>query len=174
MDTRDRIELGILGVLADGDAALPEIRETLQHTVGRHVTAGYGSLGPVLNDLEETELVVRIDGTYTLTDAGEERLEELLRTPIDDVRDLPGDARLFTKLTFLHHLPPDACDEELAALADHFRQAREEWSEVHGYHAAEVDSAVGFRRSLMDLNARVADVYVEWIEELRERPHPRT
>ena len=69
------------------------------------------------------------------------------------------------KLGLLHHLSEQ--EEELAALEDQFRQARDEWVTIYDQHEQAVSTSQGYRREMLDLNIQLFDVYLNWIEDIR-------
>lgn len=173
MDQRTIASLCTLGVLAEEESAtVQDVHDKLQHNFGRFWGASTGILGPTMTRLEESghvELTL-VDGvgTYRITESGFQRLESLLREPIEDVSSSPLQAPLVMKLGFLHQLPPAEQRAEIDALADRLRTARAELVDVKSMHETEVDEehATGYRGDLIRLRIFVLDALLEWLDTI--------
>lgn len=178
MDQRTIASLGILGVLAEEErATIRDVHDMLQHNFGRYWGASTGALNPTMTRLEESghvELVLdESGGSYRITDSGVDRLQSLLREPIEGISQSPLQASLVVKFGFLHHLPPAEQQQEIDALADRLRTARAELVDLRSVHETEVDdnAGTGYRRDLIRLRIFVLDALVEWVETIEiDRP----
>jgi DNA-binding PadR family transcriptional regulator len=175
MDSADLTTLGILGVLAEDEAAtVDRIQDRLQHSFGRYWTSSYGVLLPTLSRLtERTPPLVEADEgerdtAYRITERGRERFGELLREPIESVGDPMAYPAFVLKLGFLHHLPADDQRTELAALEDRFRQARDRYLDLEDRHESALEERRGYRRELLSLRAMVLDDHLQWIRRIRD------
>ncbi|MDS0477008.1 hypothetical protein [Natrinema sp. 1APR25-10V2] len=172
MNQRELATLGALGVLAEEETAtVRAVHETLQHNFGNYWGASTGVLGPTMTRLEEAGhvgLTLTDGGTYRITESGIARLQSLLRDPVDGLSSSPLQPQLVMKLGFLHHLPLPEQREEIDALADRVRTAREELGDVKSIHEAEVDDAVdtGYRGDLILLRIFVLDALLDWLDAL--------
>ena len=166
MDRSDTIELGVLGLLAEGEATVESLQKRFNHNFGRHQFAGRGTLDPTLDRLREEGYVIGSQ-VYSLTDQGRERLRSLLREPVAAVDDPEHRPHLLVKLGFLHHLPAEGRDAELAHLEDQFHEARNAWLETARMHNEEVDHD-GFRLELVDLTVELLDTHLRWVRRLRD------
>lgn len=145
-DPRHLMELGALGILAEESADKPTVRERLQHNFSRYWTASHGMLDPTIERLRTAEHIAMISPMtveeeppateYEITERGRERLQELLGEPIDADIVAARHPHFMLKVGFPHHLPPAEQDEQLAALADIFEQARNRWMDIKATHQA--------------------------------------
>jgi len=105
-------------------------------------------------------------GSYRITESRIDRLQSLLRKPIEDVSRSPLQASLPMKFGFLHHLPPAEQRQEIDALTDRLRTARAELADLRSRHETEVDrdAETGYRRDLIRLRIFVLDSLIEWLE----------
>lgn len=166
MDQPRLVELGVLGLLAEERATLEGLKERFNHNFGRYQFAGHGTLDPAVERLADAGRVAGT-GTYHITDQGEERLDELLREPVEAVHDPAHRPHLLLKLGFLHHLPEDAQRDALAALEDRFHETLSTWRDIATAHDEGVDH-VGYRRELFDLQISLLATQREWVASLRE------
>jgi len=185
MTNRPLVELGILGLLNEWDQlSIDTIQDRLQHNFGSFWTFSYGALLPVVSELEEKGHVQpgADDGDafrgaegshpYEITEEGRNRLEDLLRQPLADVKDPQQRHKVIIKLGFIHHLPPEERTAEFDHLIDRFVTFRREWQEIRDEHdsttMAEFDGH-GYRVELIDLSIEMIDTLIDWLERHRER-----
>lgn len=173
METSRLVELGVLGFLAEESADIRTVRERFKHNFGRYLTVSYGALGPAFERLEAADHVSMVSITderrrteYEITERGRDRLRALLREPIPDEIGPARQPHLVVKVGFLHHLPEEERTDKLAALVDQFERARNRWMDVKATHTDAVSDSPGYRRDLQELNVRLYDTYLEWLDEL--------
>jgi DNA-binding PadR family transcriptional regulator len=171
MDQRRIIELGVLGLLAERESTIDTLQERFNHNFGRHQFAGYGTLEPTIRRLLDEGYVTGTH-SYAATERGRERLRELLSERVQAVDDPSHRPHLLVKLGFLHHLPPERQDEELADLEDRFHRAREKWLDAAAVHDDVDMEGTGYRRALIDLTIELLDAQLEWIRGLRRSLAP--
>lgn len=178
MRANELAELGVLCVLNE-EAALSkqEIQEKLRHNFGRYWQVSNGVLWPAIERLEEDERLDRHvdagDGgervKYSIADRGVDRLQELLREPIEDAFQLHRRHVLIMKLGALHHLPDDEQDTQLQRLQKRAESAHDYALTIRREHAERVDDSdkYGHRRELLDLRIRILEELIDWLESIR-------
>lgn len=185
MTIRPLVEVAILGFLNEwNQSSIDTIYERLKHNFGPFWTFGYGTLLPAVSELEENGHVRLVaDGEdgfpdakeeypYAITDAGRERLRELLTEPLADIEDPEQRYRVIIKLGFIHHLPPEEQAEEFDRLIDRFMSFRTEYEEIRDHHDPETMADFdrhGYRVELIDLSIEMIDTLVDWLERHREQ-----
>ena len=169
MDQKELAEVGVLGTLRDDDpATLERIHSRLRDNFRRYWGYGYGVLSPARDRLLSAghiEPASSGDERYVITPAGVDRLQELLRSPLEEgtVIDIDQRHRLVIRVGFLHHLPPADQIDVLAEMEDRLREERDSWEQR--FSAAEEDTDTrGYRADMADLIVRIIDSHLEWIE----------
>ncbi len=100
---KSQTQLAVLGALAVEDASGYGVRQAITETLGHFWHESFGQIYPTLASLEADGLVGRTPaGQFTITDAGLERLTELLAEPVEPTRPRNG---LLLRLFFAAHLP---------------------------------------------------------------------
>lgn len=165
METREVLELGVLGLLAEEPATVESLRDRFNHNFGRHQFAGYGSLNPLLDRLREDGYISG-DATLEVTAQGQAYLRDLLRTPVENVRDPSHHAHLFVKLTLLHHLPTNTQREELATLETQFQEALETVRDIADAHHG--DGGRDERLPVFSLQEELVETYLAWVADRRQ------
>lgn len=175
MDQQELAEVGVLGTLKDDDpATLERIHSSLRDNFRRYWGYGYGVLSPARDRLLEAghiEPAATGDERYVITSAGVDRLEALLRSPIEEgtVIDIDQRHRLVIRVGFLHHLPPGDQSAVLAEMEDRLREERTSWQRRFSAADDDVDSR-GYRADMADLIVRIIDSHLEWIEGVSPPP----
>lgn len=178
MKASELAELGVLCVLNEEETLSKRgIQDKLQHNFSRYWQFSNGVLWPAVERLEDDGRLDRHvdqsdDGervTYSITDDGVDRLQELLRKPMDDIFQLHRRHILVMKLGALHHLPDDEQEEQLQRLQEQAQSACDYARTIRREHAENVDDRAeyGYRRELLDLRIRILEELIDWIESIK-------
>lgn len=174
MEQRDLASLGVLGVLAEVDmATVHQIHETLKHNFGRYWGASTGIILPTLSQLEEAGQVgmTVADGArgYTITETGRDRLNVLLKEPVEDVSNPSFRPHLMMKLGFLYHLSSGDQHKEISEMQAQLREERDRVRTLQLSHDDEPSDpmATGYRGELLDLRIRIINAILDWFEIIK-------
>jgi DNA-binding PadR family transcriptional regulator len=105
-------ETAVLGVLSVQPMSGYAVRDAIRDVLGHFWSESFGQIYPTLAQLERQGLVRRQHGTrpgsstFAITPAGRDRLEMLLRQPVQPPPPRNG---LLLRLFFGHTLGPDTC-----------------------------------------------------------------
>lgn len=178
MNSSELAELGVLCVLNEEETLSREgIKDKLRHNFGRYWQVSDSALWPAIKRLEDDGRLHRdvdsnADGEwvlYSIAESGTDRLQELLREPIDDIFQLHRRHILMMKLGSLHHLSDDEQETQLKRLQERAERARENAQTIRREHAERVDSRgeYGYRRELLDLRISILEELIDWIGSIR-------
>lgn len=168
-------EIGVLGVLNErGASPVSEIRDVLQHNFSRYYGFSNGVVVPTVRELEERGDIIPSDKGgdkyyYCITDSGQAQLQNLLLDGLigEDAVEIHDYQYILIHLGFLHHLPEHDQVNVLTSLQEDLRERREKWADIKRTHVqAGTDAETGYRRPIFDLNVRLIDVVLEWLEEI--------
>lgn len=112
MVRRSQSEMAILGGLSMAPMTAYALREAIRDVLGHFWSESFGQIYPTLSELESQGLVVRSEAarpgssTYSITEAGQTRLAELLREPIAEIPPRNG---MLLRLFFGRILGPEQC-----------------------------------------------------------------
>jgi len=174
METKELAEIGILGALNErGELSQSEMQKFLQDTFSEYWGYGSGVLSPATKRLIENNSIKRVTKgsntkyRYEITSLGKEKLDEFLRSPIEerDLMNLSSRHQLVIKLGFLHHLPKDDQESVLNNMKSNLAERLGRWEAIQEeYHAS--NTQTGYREDFVQLKIEILEAHIEWIEEL--------
>lgn len=178
MNSSELAELGVLCVLNEEETLSRErVKDRLRDNFGRYWQVSSGVLWPAIDSLEnEGRLERRVDTNdnaervlYSITESGVDRLQELLREPIDDIFQLHRRHILIMKLGSLHHLSDDEQEAQVRRLQERAKHALENARTTRREYAesGHDPTQYGYRRELLDLRIRILEELIDWIGSIR-------
>lgn len=177
MKTNELAEIGVLGILAESATplSLKSIQTRLQRNFNQYWEYGSGVLLPTSERLQQDDYIRRSstdsETKYDITPDGVTRLQSLLNRSIDveDVMTISRRHQVIIQLGFLHHLSQDEQIKLLTEMEDQLQEQLDAW-ESRADTAQETEEGslwCGYRRDFIDLNRRILEVHIDWIQNLK-------
>jgi len=138
MARRSQTETAVLGALSVEPMTGYAVRAAITSTLGHFWSESFGQIYPALERLVAADLVTRDDDRrFAITDAGRDRLRELLGEPIEAVPPRNG---LLLRLFFGRTLGREGCIELLEQTRDQAHRTLTEMAAIRAEVEAETDS----------------------------------
>ncbi|MFB6300375.1 MAG: hypothetical protein ABEH65_08960 [Halobacteriales archaeon] len=183
METKQLAEIGVLGTLAESSEplSLQAIQHRLRKNFERYWDYGQGVVSPAISRLRENDHIrhmhVDAESRYEITATGISRLQSLLdrSIEIDDLMTISQRHHVIIQFGFLHHLSQNDQAKLLTEIESQLREELDTW-ETLTKTKHEPDSEHyrwrGYRDDIIDLNKRLLEEHIEWIQTLSTYPSP--
>lgn len=182
MDLHDSKDVGILGLVAEGEGDPEAIYTQLRNELGLNRDFNYMKCVSTIIRFKNKNYIERTSyaglpsnttsnhipaGSYSITQKGQIHLQSLLRLPIEKVANPTKQSQLLLKVRFLHHLPETEQTEELARMEDQVVQARNKLIDNDNRRQTNNQEYGKYHQTTSDIRILTLDNYVDKIENLR-------
>lgn len=185
MTRSSQTEMAVLGGLSMEPMTAYALREAIRDVLGHFWSESFGQIYPTLATAERDGFVERSAGarrgssTFSITEAGAQRLRDLLSEPIPANPPRNG---LLLRLFFGHTLGPDACRQLLHAAKSEAEQRLAEYDGLVRRVSVEDACSPHLPYQLITIAAgrHGAEATIAWATaalatlDETDRPHPRT
>ncbi len=168
MTRSSQTEMAVLGGLGVMPMTGYALRQSIHDVLGHFWSESFGQIYPTLSRLEREGLIARIgterSAPYSITDAGLERLRELLGQPVQHIPPRNG---LMLRLFFGRQLGPDVCRQLVRDARDEAEQQLARFEAIRAEIATEPETDADHQYWLLTISAgeHAARTTISWADE---------